>query len=104
MIRELKQKWDKLPWWMKILIVITGLMYISGRKGLFWKGVRAFITLIGVLLLYPIFFLLYCAVYLYYIIPREFILAVFFGGMVLFFELFFYIIACRRKKRRNRGY
>lgn len=103
MIRELKQKWDSLPWWMKLLVVLTGLMYISGRKGLFWKGVRAFITLVGVLLLYPVFLAIYFLPQIYYMIPKDLIFAVFIGGMVLFFELFFYIIACRRKKRRK-GY
>lgn len=42
MIRELKQKWDSLPWWEKVIVVIAGLCYIGEReRGLFGELYRA---------------------------------------------------------------
>ncbi|MBU7014615.1 MAG: hypothetical protein HXS43_07290 [Theionarchaea archaeon] len=98
MFRELKEKWDESPWWIRLLILFGILYYLSRRKGIAFD----FMKLVIFLLVFPfffVFFLLFWLVNTYYeYVPLAMII-----GMAIFFVRFFLMIHYRRKQRRLLG-
>jgi hypothetical protein len=98
MFRELKEKWDESPWWVKLLVLFGILYYLSRRKGIAFD----FLKLAIFLLVFPfffIFFLLFWLVNTHY----EYVPLAMITGMGIFFVWFFLMIHYRRKQRRLLG-
>jgi hypothetical protein len=101
MLRELKQMWDSLPWYAKLLIIVLFLNYTRGRKGIIWRLIKIPFIIYFAALLAPFCFLIYCIGYVYYFVPREYI-AIFFFSLLVQLEILLFILA-RKKKKQSGG-
>jgi hypothetical protein len=57
MLKELEKDFLNLPWYLKLLLVILGVNYISNRKGIFWKSLQGLIIVAGAAIIFPLLFL-----------------------------------------------
>ena len=100
MLKELKQMWDSLPWYAKLLIIILFLNYTRGRKGIIWRLIELPFIIYFASLLFPLCFLIYCIQYIYYFVPREYIV-IFLFSLLVQLEILWFILARKRKRKRK---
>jgi hypothetical protein len=98
MFRELKEKWDESPWWIKLLILLGILYYASQRKGV----IADFIKLAIFILAFPFLFLFFFTYWLVWTY-RGYVPFAIIIGLGIFFTWFFLVIYFRRKQRRLLG-
>ena len=104
MYEEIKRILDKMPWYLKVLSSLLAVEYIFRRKGLIGYSVQSAIVIVIAAVLFPLLFLGYMTVYVYYMVDTEVLLClkvVFAAVVVGAAEIVLFYVVYQRKKGKK---
>ena len=104
MYKEIKKILCRMPWYLKVLSGLLAIEYIFRKKGLIGYSVQGAIIILIAAVLFPLLFLGYMIVYVYYMVDTEVLLClkVVFAAVVVGAAevVLFYVVYQRKKGKR----